>query len=120
MKEIALKFGGTIYMENLGEQEEEERIKIFDSDKNYLDDFGIEILEDTAKMHPNTCVQDVIDDYAAKMAEKESVEALLDYLGLDWIGVFSSESALYKATGCDSKNEWVNHIGKYLVKIYEY
>lgn len=120
MKEITLKFGGSIYMENFGEQEEEDRIKVFDSGKEYLTDFLVETLEDTAKICPNLGVQGVLDVYSGEMVEKESVDALLAYLGINWMGIFPDERALYRATGLNSKNEWVNHIGKYFVEIEEY
>lgn len=121
MKEITLKFGGSIYMENFGEQEEEDRIKVFDSDKEYLDHFTVESLEETRSMYEGLSTQeDLLDVYADQMAEKENVEALLDYLGINWMGIFPDERALHRETGLSSKNEWVNHIGKYFVEIEEY
>jgi len=42
MKEIKLKFGGSIFIEELGDQEENERIKVFDSNMGYLDYFPVE------------------------------------------------------------------------------
>lgn len=121
MKEITLKFGGSIYMENFGEQEEEDRIKVFDSDKRYLDHFTVEPLEKARSIYKGLSIQkDLLDVYADQMAEKESVEALLNYLGINWMGIFPNEHALHRVTGLSSKNEWVNHIGEYFVEIKEY
>lgn len=124
MKEITLKFGGTIYMEWYGEQEEEDRIKVFDSDKEYLDYFSVESLEETRSMYRGLSIQDLLDVYADNMAEKESVEALLDYLSIDWCAIYPSKAALIEATDRDvheiDEDEWINHIGKYYVEVEEY
>lgn len=120
MKEITLKFGGTIYIEWYCEQEEEDRIKVFDSDKGYLDYFSVESLEETRSMYKGLSIQDLLDVYADNMAEKESVEALLDYLGINWLAIYPSAAALRKVEGLEVANEWVNHIGKYYVLVDEY
>lgn len=123
MKEIELSFVGKIYMEELGEQEEEDRIKVFDSDKEYLDYFSVESLEETRSMYKGLSIQDLLDDCADVMAGKESVEALLDYLNIDWYAIYPSKAALIEATDRDvheiDEDEWINHIGKYYIKIYE-
>lgn len=124
MKEITLKFGGTIYMEYFGEQEEEDRIKVFDSDKEYLDYFSVEGLEETRQMYSGMSIQDLLDAYAEQMEEKESVEALLDYLGVGWYAIYPNKAALIIATDRDvheiDEDEWINHIGKYYVEVEEY
>lgn len=124
MKEITLKFGGTIYMEWYGEQEEEDRIKVFDSDKEYLDYFSVESLDETRSMYKGLSIQDLLDVYADQMAEKESVEALLDFLGVEWRAIYPNKAALIEATDRDvheiDADEWINHIGKYYVEVEEY
>lgn len=124
MKEITLKFGGTVYMEWYGEQEEEDRIKVFDSDKEYLDYFSVESLDETRSMYKGLSIQDLLDDYADVMAGKESVEALLDYLNIDWYAIYPNKAALIIATDRDvheiDEDEWINHIGKYYVLVDEY
>lgn len=124
MKEITLKFGGTIYMEWYGEQEEEDRIKVFDSDKEYLDYFSVERLDETRRVYWGLSIQDLLDDYADVMAGKESVEALLDYLNIDWYAIYPSKAALIEATDRDvheiDEDEWINHIGKYYIEVEEY
>lgn len=124
MKEITLKFGGTIYIEWYGEQEEEDRIKVFDSDKEYLDYFSVESLDETRSMYKGLSIQDLLDVYADQMAEKESVEALLDFLGVEWRAIYPNKAALIEATDRDvheiDEDEWINHIGKYYVLVDEY
>lgn len=120
MKEITLKFGGTIYMEWYGEQEEEDRIKVFDSDKEYLDYFSVESLDETRSMYKGLSIQDLLDVYAEQMGEKESVEALLDYIGVNWLAIYPSATALYKAEKLEASNEWVNHIGGFYILVEEY
>lgn len=125
MKTITLKFGGSIYMEYFGEQEEEDRIKVFDSDKEYLDCFSsVESLEETRSMYRSLSIQDLLDVYADQMAEKESVEALLDYLGVEWRAIYPNKAALIKATNRDAheidSDERINHIGRYYVEVAEY
>lgn len=124
MKTITLKFGGSIYMEYFGEQEEEDRIKVFDSDKEYLDHFSVESLDETRSMYRGLSIQDLLDVYADQMEEKESVEALLDYLGVGWYAIYPSKAAIIKATDRDvheiDEDEWINHIGKYYVEVEEY
>lgn len=124
MKEITLKFGGTIYMEWYGEQEEEDRIKVFDSDGEYLDYFSVESLDETRSMYRGMSIQDILDVYADLMAEKENIEAFLDYLGINWLAIYPNKAALIKATDRDvheiDADEWINHIGKYYVEVEEY
>lgn len=124
MKEITLKFGGTIYMEYFGEQEEEDRIKVFDSDKEYLDYFSVESLDEIRGMYKGLSIQDLLDVYADNMAEKESIEALLNYLHIEWCAIYPNKAALIKTTDRDvheiDEDEWINHIGKYYVEVEEY
>lgn len=123
MKEIELKFDGKIYIESFGEQEEEDRIKVFDSDKEYLDYFSVESLAEMAEIYDGMRIQDMLDVYAAKMEEKEGVVELLDFLCINWYGIYPNKAALIKATGMDihevDNNEWINHIGEYYILIEE-
>ena len=123
MREIWLNNIGTnIYMENYGDQEEEERIKLYDSDHKYLDYFSVERLEDAAKslrLH----IKDILDAYVIKMREKENVQALLDWIGVSWEAIYENAE---KASSGErlpknelSTNEFVNRIGAYYIAIKE-
>lgn len=122
MKQIDLKFGGKLYMELYGEQEEKDRIKIYDSDKEYLDYFSVESLQEMADMNEKS-VQDILDEYAEEMSEKENVIDLLDWLGIEWEAVWPNkframETLEMSAQELDN-NEWMNRVGLYYLKIAE-
>ena len=122
MKQIDLKFGGKIYMELYGEQEEKYRIKIYDSDKEYLDYFSVESLQEMADMNQKS-VQDILDEYAEKMSEKENVIDLLDWLCIEWEAVWPNKFRAMETLDMNiqefSQNEWINRIGNYYIKIAE-
>ena len=87
----------------------------------YLDYFSVEALRDTAHQYPGMSIQDVLDTISEKIEEdKESIETLLDYLGINWLAIYPSAAALRKVEGLEATNEWVNHIGKYYVLVDEY
>ena len=122
MKQIDLKFAGKIYMELYGEQEEKDRIKIYDSDKEYLDYFSVESLQEMANMNQKS-VQDILDEYAEKMSEKENVIDLLDWLCIEWEAVWPNKFRAMETLDMNiqefSQNEWINRIGNYYIKIAE-
>lgn len=122
MKQIDLKFAGKIYMELYGEQEEKDRIKIYDSDKEYLDYFSVESLKEMADMNQKS-VQDILDEYAEKMSEKENVIDLLDWLCIEWEAVWPNKFRAMETLDMNiqefSQNEWINRIGNYYIKIAE-
>lgn len=122
MKQIDLKFAGKIYMELYGEQEEKDRIKIYDSDKEYLDYFTVESLQEMADMNQKS-VQDILDEYAEKMSEKENVIDLLDWLCIEWEAVWPNKFRAMETLDMNiqefSQNEWINRIGNYYIKIAE-
>lgn len=123
MKEIKLKFGGKIYIESFGEQEEKDRIKIYDSDEEYLDYFTVESLQEMADMNEKS-VQDILDEYAEKMSEKENVIDLLDWLAIEWEAIWPNKFRAMEALDMDihefDQNEWINHIGKYYIEVTGY
>ena len=123
MKQIGLAFGGFIYIEEFGEQEEEDRIKIYDSDKKYLDYFPLDLFQDVANRE-EVSAKEVLDEWGEEMSGCLSVEDLLDYLNTDWEAIFPNESAAMHILDIDApeldNSEWINHIGKYYIKIYEY
>lgn len=122
MKQIDLKFAGKIYMELYGEQEEKDRIKIYDSDKEYLDYFSVESLQEMANTNQKS-VQDILDEYAEKMSEKENVIDLLDWLCIEWEAVWPNKFRAMETLDMNiqefSQNEWINRIGNYYIKIAE-
>ena len=116
MKEITSKLG-VLYVEEMTDEREEDRIKVFDSKHRYFDyvveneDFNYE-------------------QFVKDLEEMTDMRALLDYLGvsyefftLDWKDVFW----YFRNRGCEMleieesvmDNEWVNQIGNTYIVINE-
>lgn len=128
MKPIKTKFG-TLYVENFKEREEKDRIKIFDSQKRYLDYFSIEYLEEYSKINNCTKCQQ-LNKYFDGLKQCSEIKNALHYLGVSYQEVSSDWTAianlLEEITGYEYKteeqlmsNEWVNKIGKYYILICE-
>lgn len=102
--EIKTKFG-SIYVERLvGNREEEDRIKIFDSDNNYIDYVPIETLIRCATEKGIT----IEEEYATMLNSLREAESIYDLMKLITEGLV----AIYT-------NDYVNHIGNYYVTIKE-
>ena len=112
---------GNFYIENFDEREEEDRVKIYDSDKNYLD--YLPIKED------ETLIEEQYNNYIEMLEQLTTVEELMDWLvcDCDFIGS-KSEAIKYVLTEwnlpddeCDPlDSEWVNRIGDVYIIISEY
>ena len=112
---------GNFFIENFDEREEQDRIKIYDSDENYLD--YLPLKED------DTPIEEQYDNYIEMLESFKTVEELMDWLVCDceFIGK-KSEAIKYVLTEwnlpddeCDPlDNEWVNRIGDTYIVISEY
>ena len=112
---------GNIYIENFDEREEEDRVKIYDSDENYLDYLPLE--ED------ETPIEEQYNNYIEMLEQFTTVEELMDWLvcDCDFIGS-KSEAIKYVLTEwnlpddeCDPlDSEWINRIGDVYIIISEY
>ena len=136
MKQINTKFG-ILYIEEWEfdrhkpwQREEEDRVKIFDSNKNYLDHFSAEMVEEDAE-HDNVTPQELLDQRASKLATFNTIKELLDWLGVDYEFVGTKEETiayLHNELNWDLPsedynpldNEWVNKIGDYYIVVSEY
>jgi len=77
MREVKLKFGGSIFIEEFGDQEEKERIKVFDSNMGYLDYFPVESiyrLADKKGLMP----REWLEELYTKCENAEDIWQLLD------------------------------------------
>lgn len=120
---------GTIYIENFFFREEEDRVKLYDSDKKYLDYFTTESIFETAKVKNCSSII-LIEEYIKNMEKCSTVDELLDYISLSW-DEYSVEweniaDSLVERTehqinsvGELLENEWVNKIGDYYILITE-
>lgn len=146
MKKINTKFG-TIYIEELeydrhcpAKREEEDRIKIFDSNKNYMDYWSMELLYDQSETYEQTLervYQSIIHRYeqadnldaicpdirfstndVVKFALFMKVDEYLDIEDQDLITmIFHNPDKLEELV---IKHEWVNKIGNTYLLIENY
>ena len=133
MKQINTKFG-ILYIEEWEfdhhkpwQREEEDRVKIFDSNERYLDYFSAESIEESAEIEGIT-PQDVLNEYINKMEHFDTIQGLLDWLGLNDDLITTDRVVVenylhYFDMDDDSdieENEWVNKIGDYYIVVSEY
>ena len=133
MKQINTKFG-ILYIEEWEfdhhkpwQREEEDRVKIFDSNKNYLDYFSVESIEESAEFEGIT-PQDVLNELINQMEDFDTIHGLLDWLGLNDDLITTDRVVVenylhYFDMDDDSdieENEWVNKIGDYYIVVSEY
>lgn len=112
---------GNFFIEDFDEREEKDRVKIYDSDENYLDYLPLE--ED------DTPIEEQYNNYIEMLEQFKTVEELMDWLvcDCDFIGS-KSEAIKYILTEwnlpddeCDPlDSEWVNRIGDTYIVISEY
>lgn len=117
---------GTFYIEKIGFQEENERIKIYDSKQRYMDYFNMEHVEDVAEIN---CIspEEYMADTIHKMKNLNNVEELMEYLCLSWECMSEdwTDVAKYICPEHPDKtekdlleNEWINVIGNMYISIY--
>ena len=106
---------GDFYIEELDNREAQDRVKLFDSDFNYLDYLPLERCDDT-----DPTFEEQYDEYIKVLEEFKTVPELMDWLvcDCDFIGN-KSEAVKYVLTewnmADDESNpldsEWINRIG---------
>lgn len=121
---------GFIYVEPLvGTREEEDRVKIFDSDTNYIDYISVETLL-TFAAEQNITVEEEYSIRLKAFREAEAINDLMDLISQNWISIvdnpFELEDKLdIKYT--DEKralheilnNDCVNKIGQHYILMEE-
>lgn len=112
---------GNFFIENFDEREEQDRIKIYDSNENYID--YLPLKED------DTPIEEQYNNYIEMLENFKTVEELLNWLVCDYEFIGNkSEAIKYVLTEwnlpddeCDPlDNEWVNRIGDIYIIITEY
>lgn len=112
---------GNFFIENFDEREEKDRVKIYDSDENYLDYLPIE--ED------DTPIEEQYNNYVEMLESFKTIEELMYWLVCDYEFIGNkSEAIKYVLTEwnlpddeCDPlDSEWVNRIGDTYIIIAEY
>lgn len=112
---------GNFFIENFDEREEQDRVKIYDSDENYIDYLPLE--ED------DTPIEEQYNNYIEMLENFKTVEELLNWLVCDYEFIGNkSEAIKYVLTEwnlpddeCDPlDSEWINRIGDIYIIITEY
>lgn len=124
MRKINNNYLGNFYIEELENREEQGRVKLYDSDENYIDYLPLERYDDT-----DPTEEEQYDGYVKMLESFKNVPDLMDWLvcDCDFIGS-ESEAIKYILTEWnlpDDKrdpldNEWVNRIGDVYIIISEY
>lgn len=124
MRKINNNYLGDFYIEELENREEQDRVKLFDSDENYLDYLPLERYDDT-----DPTFEEQYDGYIKMLESFETVSELMDWLVCDCDFIGSESDAIkYVLTEwnlpddeCDPlDSEWVNRIGDIYIIISEY
>ena len=125
MRKINNNYLGIFYIEELENREEKDRVKLYDSDENYLDYLPLERYDDT-----DPTLEEQYDGYIKMLESFETIEELLDCLVCDY-EFFSTKDAtiqyLHEELNWDLPseeynpldNEWVNRIGDIYIVISE-
>lgn len=117
---------GKFYIENFDEREEQDRIKIYDSDENYLDYLPLEQID-----VDDTPIEEQYNNYIEMLESFKTIEEMLDWLVCDCEFIGNKDQTieyLHKELNWDlpSKdynpldNEWVNRIGNIYIVVSEY
>ena len=117
---------GDLYIEEFGNREEQDRIKLYDSDFNYLDYLPLERYDDE-----DPTFEEQYEGYIERLEEFETVNDLVDWLVCDCEFIGNKEDAikyLHEELNWDLPNEeynpldneWVNRIGDVYIVICEY
>lgn len=117
MKEITLQFGGTIFIEEFNDRAEEDRIKIYDSNGEYLTYLSVDWLE-SCGVDSGGAIS-VLEHLVADAAEEESVLGLLNVFGVPWKAIVRSKEQAAELLNISARevdeNEWINRIGQYYI-----
>ena len=113
---------GNFFIENFDEREEKDRVKIYDSDENYLDYLPLE--ED------DTPIEEQYNNYVEMLESFKTIEEMLDLLVCDYEFIGDKKEMInylhdelnWELPSEDYdplKNEWINRIGDVYILISE-
>lgn len=124
MRKINNNYLGNFYIEEFDNREEQDRVKLFDSDFNYLDYLPLERYGDT-----DPTFEEQYNGYIEMLESFKTVPDLMDWLVCDCDFIGSEIEAInYAITKWDLPDEegnllddeWVNRIGDVYIIISEY
>lgn len=117
---------GNFFIENFDEREEEDRVKIYDSDENYLDYLPLDQIDVN-----DTPIEEQYNNYIEMLESFKTIEEMMDWLVCDCEFIGNKDQTieyLHEELNWDlpSKdynpldNEWINRIGDIYIVISEY
>ena len=117
---------GNFFIENFDEREEKDRVKIYDSDENYLDYLPLDQIDVN-----DTPIEEQYNNYVEMLEGFKTIEEMMDWLVCDCEFMGNKDQTieyLHKELNWDlpSKdynpldNEWVNRIGDTYIVVSEY
>ena len=126
MRKINNNYLGTFYIEELENREEQDRVKLFDSDENYLDYLPLERYDDT-----DPTFEEQYQGYIEMLESFKTVPDLMEWLVSSWEFIGDKDQTikyLHEELNWDLPsedynpldNEWVNRIGDVYIVISEY
>ena len=116
---------GNFFIENFDEREEQDRVKIYDSDENYLDYLPLDQID-----VDDTPIEEQYNNYIEMLESFKTVEEMLDQLVCDCEFIGNKEEIInylhdelnWELPSEDYdplKNEWINRIGDVYILISE-
>lgn len=126
MRKINNNYLGTFYIEELENREEQDRVKLYDSDENYLDYLPLERYDDT-----DPTEEEQYQGYIEMLESFKTVPDLMEWLVSSWEFIGDKDQTikyLHEELNWDLPsedynpldNEWVNRIGDIYVVVSEY
>ena len=126
MRKINNKYLGDFYIEELENREEQDRVKLYDSDENYLDYLPLERYDDT-----DPTEEEQYQCYIEMLESFKTVPDLMEWLVSSWEFIGDKDQTikyLHEELNWDLPsedynpldNEWVNRIGDIYIVISEY
>lgn len=126
MRKINNNYLGTFYIEELENREEQDRVKLYDSDEKYLEYLPIERYDDT-----DPTFEEQYQGYIEMLESFKTVPDLMEWLVSSWEFIGDKDQTikyLHEELNWDLPsedynpldNEWVNRIGDIYVVVSEY
>ena len=126
MRKINNNYLGTFYIEELENREEQDRVKLYDSDEKYLDYLPLERCDDT-----DPTFEEQYQGYIEMLESFKTVPDLMEWLVSSWEFIGDKDQTikyLHEELNWDLPsedynpldNEWVNRIGDIYIVISEY
>ena len=126
MRKINNKYLGNFYIEELENREEQDRVKLYDSDEKYLDYLPLERYDDF-----DPTEEEQYQGYIEMLESFKTVPDLMEWLVSSWEFIGDKDQTikyLHEELNWDLPsedynpldNEWVNRIGDTYIVVSEY